>query len=226
MAGAQGNVYTSGTSSGILVRMILTHHDAACIKAVAGDTTILFSPISKTSKRFKATNFGADVVFISLNDADMNGADTASRGDKAPFVISGPGEYEIQGITTAGFPSKSTYSGKELINTIYTLHFDGMSIMYMGAHEGTTLPQEVLEMDSPDVLIIPIGGEGTLTPAEAHKIAVRLEAKIVVPILYTEVSLKTFLKEASSEDVQAVDKFTVKPKDLAGKEGEVVVLSQ
>ena len=206
--------------------MILTHHDAASIKAVAGDTTMIFGPISKNSKRFKATSQGADIVFVSLNDIDMNGSDTAVRGEKEPFVITGPGEYEVQGFTAAGYPSKSTYSGKELINTIYTVHFDGMSILYMGAHEGTTLPQEVLEMDAPDILILPVGGEGTMTPAEAHKIAVRLEAKIVIPVLYTEVSLKTFLKETSLEGTKAVDKLTLKPKDLAGKEGEVVVLSQ
>lgn len=206
--------------------MILTHHDAASIKAVAGDTTIIFGPISKSTKRFKATNQGADIVFVSLNDIDMNGSDTAIRGDKEPFVITGPGEYEISGITAAGYASKSTYSGKELINTIYTVHFDGISVLYMGAHEGTTLPQEVLEMDAPDILILPVGGEGTMSPADAHKIAVRLEAKIVIPVLYTEVSLKTFLKEASLEGTKAVDKFTVKPKDLAGKEGEIVVLSQ
>ncbi|MHB1086252.1 MAG: hypothetical protein ACYCZ0_00710, partial [Minisyncoccota bacterium] len=38
--------------------MILTFHEGACIKASAGDTTIVFSPVSKASKNFKPVNFG------------------------------------------------------------------------------------------------------------------------------------------------------------------------
>ena len=63
-----------------------------------------------------------------------------------------------------------------------------------------------------------------ITLAEAQKLAVKLEAKIVIPVLYDEKSLKQFLKEAG-EDVRPVEKLTVKPRDVAGKESEVVVLS-
>jgi L-ascorbate metabolism protein UlaG (beta-lactamase superfamily) len=191
----------------------------------AGDMTLVFGPISKNSKRFKATTFGADIAFVSLNHPDMNGAESASRGDKKAFAITGPGEYEVQGITAAGFESKSTYDNVERINTIYALHFDGLSVLYLGALGETAIPPDVMEMDAPDVLIIPIGAEGMLTPADAQKVSVKLEAKIVIPILYTEVSLHTFLKEAGAESVKPVDKLTIKPRDLVGKEGEVVVLS-
>ena len=37
--------------------------------------------------------------------------------------------------------------------------------------------------------------------------------------------IKLFLKEAGAEDTKPVDKLTLKSRDLAGKEGEVVVLS-
>jgi len=203
--------------------MILTYHGGACVKASAGDTTIVLGPVSKQSKSFKPTNFGADIAFISLNHADMNGADQVARGDKEPFVISGPGEYEVSEISAAGFPS--TYGERELINTIYSIHFDGLSVLYLGACGDAQLPKEVLEMDSPDILIIPIGGNGALSASDAQKTAVKLEAKIVIPILYDEKSLKVFLKEAGSEDVKPVDKLTIKPRDLAGKENETVVLS-
>ena len=72
--------------------MILTFHEGACIRASAGDTTLVFGPVSKSSKNFKPTNFGADVAFLSLNHPDMNGSEEAGRGEKQPFVISGPGE--------------------------------------------------------------------------------------------------------------------------------------
>ncbi len=206
-------------------RMILTFHDGACIRASAGDTTLVFGPVSKSSKNFKPTNFGADVAFISLNHPDMNGSEEAGRGDKKPFVISGPGEYEVKDVTATGFGAGSTYGGEGRINTVYSVSLDGMSILYLGSLGDLDLPGDVLEMDSPDVLIVPIGGTGTLNAAEAQKLAVKLEAKIVIPILYEEKSLKQFLKEAGAEGVMPVDKLTIKPRDVAGKENDVVVLS-
>lgn len=205
--------------------MILTFHEGACIRASAGETTLVFGPISKQSKNFKPTNFGADVAFISLNHPDMNGSEEAGRGERQPFVMSGPGEYEIKDVTVAGFSAGSKYGGGPRINTVYSIHFDDMSLLYLGALGDLDLHPDVLEMDSPDVLIIPIGGAGTLTASEAQKLAVKLEAKIIVPVLYDEKSLKHFLKEAGEEAVKPVDKLTLKPRDLVGKENEVVVLA-
>ncbi|HWO07118.1 MAG TPA: MBL fold metallo-hydrolase [Candidatus Paceibacterota bacterium] len=204
--------------------MILTYHDGFCIRASAGDTTIVFGPVSKQSKKFKPTNFGADVALISLNHPDMNGAEEAGRGEKQPFVVTGPGEYEIKDIAAFGFGSTSKYGGHERINTVYSVTFDGLTIMYLGAVGTTVLPKDIEDMDPPDVLVVPVGNEGALTAAEAHKLAVNLEAKIVIPVGYDEKTLKQFLKEAGAEGVKAEEKLTIKKKDVAGKENEVVVL--
>ncbi len=204
--------------------MILTYHEGACIRAQAGDTTLVFGPVSKRSKKYKPVNFGVDVAFIPLNHPDMNGAEDASRGEKVPFGIYGPGEYEVKDVTAAGFQTSSEYGGQERINTVYSLIFDGLHVLYLGALGTGDLPKDLLEMDAPDILIIPVGDEGALTPAEAQKLAVKLEAKIVIPVLYDDKTLKLFLKEAGSEGTKPVEKLTVKPRDLVGKEGEVVVL--
>lgn len=205
--------------------MILTFHEGACVRASAGDTTLVFGPISKQSKNFKPTNFGADVAFISCNHPDMNGVSEAGRGDKQPFAILGPGEYEVKDMTAAGFASGSKWGGEPKTNTIYSVHFDGMSLLYLGALGDLDVPKEVLEMDAPDVLVIPVGGNGALSPAEAQKLSVKLEAKIIIPILYDEKSLKQFLKEAGEEGTTPTDKLTLKPRDLTGKESEVIILS-
>ena len=121
--------------------MILTFHDGFCVRASAGDTTIVFGPVSKSSKNFKPTNFGADVAFVSFNHPDMNGIEEAGRGDKQPFFVTGPGEYEIKDIATFGFASKSKYGGEERTNTIYSVNFDGLTVMYAGAVGTTELPK-------------------------------------------------------------------------------------
>ncbi len=81
-----------------------------------------------------------------------------------------------------------------------------------------------------DVLFIPIGGEGVLEASEAYKLAVSLEPKVIIPMHFGLVgkkdSLKTFLKEGGEENLSAVDKLTLRKKDLVGKVGEIVVLTQ
>lgn len=205
--------------------MILTFHEGSCVRASAGDTTIVFGPVSKQSRNFKPVNFGADVSIVSLNHPDMNGADEAGRGEKQPFTVTGPGEYEVSDITISGFPAGSMYGGEGRINTVYSVHFDGLSVLYLGALGDMDLPAEVLEMDEPDVLIVPVGGEGALAPAEAAKLAVKLEAKMIIPVLYDEKTLKQFLKESGAEGTKPTDKLTIKPRDVVGKQNEVVVLS-
>jgi L-ascorbate metabolism protein UlaG (beta-lactamase superfamily) len=204
--------------------MILTYHDGFCVRASAGDTTIVFGPVSKQSKNFKPTNFGADVAFVSLNHPDMNGIEEAGRGDKQPFFVTGPGEYEIKDISAFGFESTSEYGGEKKINTIYSVLFDGLTVLYAGAIGTTSLPKDISEMDAPDILIVPVGNEGALTPSDAQKLAVNLEAKIVIPVGYDEKTLKQFLKEAGAEGTKAEEKLTIKKKDVVGKANEVVVL--
>ena len=83
-------------------------------------------------------------------------------------------------------------------------------------------------MDGIDILFVPVGGDGVLDPAIAHKLAVAFEPKIIIPSHFAEVgekdALKKFLKESGEESVKPIDKLTIKKKDVEGKEGEVVVL--
>ncbi len=211
------------------MRMIISHHGGEFVKITFGDTTIAFNPPSKDSD-IKSSRFGCDIAFISINHPDMDGAEELGRGDKQPFVIKGPGEYEVQGIFSIGIPTKSEYGGENMINTVYALQFEGMNIVYAGALSDPKIDPSALEqIDTVDILFVPIGGDGVLTPSDAQKLAVSLEAKVVIPIHYEGMgekgSLKTFLKEAGAEGVTAIDKYTIKKKDIAELSGSVVVLN-
>tara|TARA_A100001015_G_scaffold285559_1_gene353202 strand:+ start:312 stop:992 length:681 start_codon:yes stop_codon:yes gene_type:complete len=208
--------------------MIITHHKGEFIRISFGDKTLAFNPISKKSK-ITPTRFGADIVFVTLNHPDFNGVDEVTRNAKEPFSVRGAGEYEIQGVFVKGFDSTSEYSTDATINTIYTVRMEDINILFLGAlSEKKPNPSIVEDMDSVDVLFIPIGGSGVLDASEAHALAVAYEAKVVVPIHYDGIgdagALKTFLKEAGAESTKQVEKLTIKKKDLEGKSGEVVVL--
>ncbi len=209
--------------------MIITYLGGEFVKVQFGDTTLAFNPVSKESK-LKTAKFGADIVLSSLKHPDMNGFDQVSFGDKTPFLVNGPGEYEIKGVFIKGLPSDSEYDGEKRINTIYTVALEGMNICFLGAVGTAELPKETDEaIEAVDVLFVPIGGEGVLTPAQAYKLAVAIGPKLIIPIHYGDIgskdALKLFLKEAG-ENPKPETKLTLKKKDLEGKDADVVVLEK
>lgn len=204
--------------------MIISYQGAQSFKVQFGDTVLAFDPVSKKSQ-FKVSNFGADIALISLNHPDMNGVDQVNRGDKESFIINGPGEYEIQGVFIKGLSSVSNYGEENKINTIYTVNFENMNLCFLGALGDVNIPKETKEgIDGVDILFVPIGGEGVLSPSDAYKFAVSLEPSIIIPMNYDDKSLKAFLKEGGSDGTKSIEKLTIKKKDLEGKEGEIIVL--
>lgn len=213
-------------------KMVITHHGAQCFKVTLGDLTIVFDPIAKGGS-LPSVRFGADIALVSRDHPDMNGIAEVSYGDKVPFAINGPGEYERQDVVIQGFLSKSTYGvpkGEEdALNTIYTVRLEEMTLMHLGALSDKELTQEAREeVDEIDVLFVPIGGGGVLTPVAAHELAISLEPKIIIPMHYEGVgeakTLATFLKEAGNGS-EKTDKLTLKRKDLAGKDGSILILT-
>ncbi len=104
---------------------------------------------------------------------------------------------------------------------------EGMNLCFMGAIGDEKLSSNIKEaIDSVDVLFVPIGGDGVLDPAAAHKLAVQFEPKLIIPSHFDSKkdALKQFLKEAGSENVTPVDKLTIKRKDIETMEGDVFVL--
>jgi len=209
--------------------MIITYLGVEFFKVQFGDTTLAFNPVSKESK-FKPTRFFADIALVSLNSPDMNGSENLSYNGKDPFVISGPGEYEVKNVFIRGFASKSMYSGKPKINTIYSVTLENINICFLGALSDMNLSSEVKEaLGEVDILFLPIGGEGVLDASQAEKLSVEIEPKVIIPMHYGELgvkdALKKYLKEAGEENVKPIDKLTIKRKELEGKEGETIVLS-
>ena len=180
--------------------MIITYLGGEFVKVQFGDITLAFNPPSKDSK-LKVSRFGADVALVSLNHPDTNGVDSVTHGERKPFVISGPGEYEVKDVAVRGFQTESLYDKEKRINTVYTVSLEGMKLCFLGALSSSELPAELKEeLDGIDVLFVPIGGEGVLAPSAANKLAVTLEPHLVIPIHFEGIgapnSLKQFLKEA------------------------------
>lgn len=199
--------------------MVITHHGGQCFKVSFGDTTLLFDPPSKDSK-LSSVKFGADITLVSKSHPDFNGAKDDS------FTVSGPGAYEKGGVAIRGYQTKSEYGGPEGLNTMYVVELEGMTLVFLGALSDDNLPPEAREaLDEVDILFVPIGGGGVLDAEKAHKLAVKLEANIVIPMHYDGMGDKDALAAFSKDgNEEKMEKLTVKKKDVAEKNGAIIVL--
>ncbi len=210
--------------------MIITHFGRQHFKLQVGDTVFALNPVSKEGTG-KIAKYGADVCLISANQAEYNGVENVTHGDKVPYVIRGAGEYEVANIFIKAFGTETKIGEgkKEKVynNASYCFTFDGIKITFLGALSTALLPEHKAIIDETDILFIPVGEDGHLLNAyDAHKLSVTLEPKIIIPMDYNEKSLPIFLKEAGAEGVMPVEKLTIKRKDLEGKLGEVVLFHE
>jgi L-ascorbate metabolism protein UlaG (beta-lactamase superfamily) len=205
--------------------MIITYYGKQFVKIEQGKMAMAFNPVSKSSKTGINARFGADIALITTNHPDYNGTEQLSFGERSPFIVSGPGDYEVKEIFIKGVLSNGIIGDKKYLNTIYTLSVDNINIVFLGALGDTELSKESREaINNPDILFVPIGGNGLIESKIAAKLASSLEPKLIIPVDYDNASLKAFLKETGNEKAETVDKLTLKLKDLDLKEGEVIVL--
>jgi L-ascorbate metabolism protein UlaG (beta-lactamase superfamily) len=180
----------------------------------------------------KLPNLSADILLVSHDHHDHNNV----KGVKGtPFLVSGPGEYEVKGVFIHGIPSfHDDNGGKDKgQNTIYLIEAEDLRFCHLGDIGQKQLTDEQLEkIDAVDVLMIPVGGEYTIDSSSAQKIIGQIEPRIIIPMHYALPKLKMklddvskFLKTMGKNSVTPQDKFTVKTSTLPKEGGmEIVVL--
>ena len=206
--------------------MVITYLGGGFIKITSGETTLAVNPISKDSS-LKQSRFKADVVLVSMNHPDFNGIENVTHGEPGPFVIDGPGEYEVRKMIIRGLQSETNYDKNYHIHTLFIVTIENSKLCFLGAHSNPKLSPNLTEaLDGVDILFMPIGGNGTLNATEAHNLGVDIGPHIYIPTFFDDASLKTFLKEEGGKEVTPIEKFTFKKKDLEGREGDIIVLGK
>ncbi|MGB4768615.1 MAG: MBL fold metallo-hydrolase [Candidatus Saccharimonas sp.] len=131
------------------------------------------------------------------------------------IIIDGPGEYEVGDFTIRGVAVSRLIDDEkeEKASTAYRLEQGDVSIAVVG-NTGPNFSEEQLEsLGVVDILVIPVGGGGTLDATNAASLIRAIEPKMVIPVHYADAALRyevpqdtleTFVKElgAPVEDVQ------------------------
>lgn len=207
--------------------MIITYAGGHCFKLSSGSTTMAINPPSQQSP-LKIPKFSADVVLIAGAHPDWDGEETASHGAHEPFVIRGPGAYEVGDIVVNGYSSEGSFGGEvsDNKNTVYSVLFDGLHILILGGLTSQKLsPAARADIDNVDILFVPVG-EYTLDAKSAHSITTSLEPRLTIPFKVGKGGndIQEFLKAAGAADVKPVEKITLRTKEVQEMEGEIALL--
>lgn len=206
--------------------MTLTWFGLSSFKIVGKDTTIITDPFG-SSTGLSAVRGGADVVVLSNPKLDWCNNFSSITG--SPFLVTGPGEYDIKGTFIIGTPAENKALGT---TTIYCIELEGIRIAFLGPINQSQLTDEQKEtLEGSDIVLVPVGGKDILDFETAAKIATKLEPFIVVPHSYKIPNLTLdldkldkFLKEMGGKHTEE-EKLTLKKKDLVGEQTSTVVLS-
>jgi L-ascorbate metabolism protein UlaG (beta-lactamase superfamily) len=173
----------------------------------------------------------ADIVLVTHDHPDHNNIKAIAG---SPFVVSGPGEYEIKEVYIQGIPCfHDSVEGKERgQNTIYVIDAEDLRVCHLGDLGQKELTDEQLEkIGEIDILMIPVGGGPTISEKEAQKIMSQIEPKITIPMHYQIPKLKdklegveSFLKSLGIKSMAQEAKLSIKKKDILPEEAKIVVL--
>ena len=203
--------------------MVITWYGQSCFKIQSGDLVIAIDPFAKeiglTPPRFRAR-----IVLVTHPHFDHSNVETIAG---EPFVITGPGEYEVAGTYIRGIDTfHDRVEGKERgKNTAYVIEMEEIRILHLGDFGEETLRDEMRDaIGEIDILMIPVGGTYTIDAEAAAKAVNQLEPKIVIPMHYKLPGVKAelapvehFLKEMGTGAIPPEEKLTLKKKDLSAE---------
>ncbi len=211
--------------------MDITWLGQSCFRLKGKQTTVVTDPFDPQFTGLKLPTLSADIVTVSHSHDDHSYVQAVSDN---PFVIQGPGEYEVKGVYIVGVSSwHDANEGRDRgRNVIYTISIDGVTVCHTGDLGQKLTPAQLESISGVDVLLIPVGGVYTIDAERATEVIAQIEPCIVIPMHYKVPELKfdlapleVFLHEMGKEDIQPVGKLAV-TKEKLPTEMQVVVLEK
>ncbi len=171
-------------------------------------------------------------LVVKSHEGEDTGHDDAvapeHEGDKPPFVIDHAGEYEVRGMFVTGI-SAPKKDGTP--HSIYRFDAESMHIGFLGAIDRPLSSKEQEALGAVDILLIPAGGGGVLSPSAAAQAVAQIEPRIVIPIYVSATEddgvgeVSAFVREMSAPQ-ETVTKFKITRAALPEDELRVVILSR
>jgi len=157
---------------------------------------VVMDPFQKASA-LRVPRLKAGVVTVSHDHPGHNNIH-AVKSD--PFVIDGPGEYEVKGVFVVGV--RTFHDGRDGarlgLNTAYCVTADDVTVCHLGDLGHRPTQAQVETLGSVDVLLVPVGGQTTIGAALAAEVVSLIDPALVIPMHF---------RSSAREDLDSVDKF-------------------
>lgn len=206
--------------------MEITWYGRACFRLKGREATVITDPCPPATG-FVAGKHEVDLLTISHAHADHS----YTRSITAGMTLTRPGEYEYKDllVTAVGTWHDAVGGAERGGNVVFAVEVDGVHICHLGDIGHLLTDEQLSDLGPIDVLLVPVGGNFTVSPTEAAAIVAQVEPKIVIPMHYAIdggstdlLGPETFLHELAAEPIRQ-PKALVTPSTLPA-ETQVVVL--
>lgn len=176
--------------------MEITWYGRACFRLKGREATAITDPCPP-STGFVAGKHDVELLTISHSHADH----AYTRSISADLTLTRPGEYEHRNLLVTGVRSfhDGARGAERGENVIFAVEIDGVHICHLGDLGHLLTEEELAELGPIDVLLVPAGGNFTITPAEAAEVVAQISPKIVIPM--------HFATDGASADLLGPDRF-------------------
>jgi L-ascorbate metabolism protein UlaG (beta-lactamase superfamily) len=176
--------------------MEITWYGRACFRLKGREATVITDPCPP-STGFVAGKHDVDLLTISHDHKDH----TYTRSITAGLMLTRPGEYEYHGVLATGV--RTFHDGQRGAergeNIVFAVEVDGVHIGHLGDLGHLLTEEQLSELGPVDVLLVPVGGNFTISPAEAAEVVAQVSPKIVIPM--------HFATDGGSSDLMGPERF-------------------
>jgi len=166
----------------------ITYLGLSCIRLRGHDVQVLVDPPATT-----LPGLGRTPPDIIVRTEGETVSELLRPRPGQPQEVSGPGEFEVRGVTVHGLPAGAV--------TIMRIVIDEICVAALGRLDRQLTEDEVDELGRVDVLAVPVGGVDALGAVAATKVVNDIAPAIVIPVRYRSSGV------AGTGDYDPLDRF-------------------
>lgn len=211
--------------------MEIIWHGHSCFRlSERAMASVIMDPYDHREVGYDPLKLKADIVTVSKDSGGHNYL-AAVKGE--PYLVNGPGEFEIGGVFITGVQTNghSKRDADELRNTLYVIDYNGVTVAHLGCLNRVPSQTEVEDLGPVHVALVPVGGGSGLNAAKAAEVVSLLEPNIVIPMHYATPAgkitldpLDKFLKAMGQAEVSSIPSLKITGVSALSEETRVVVL--
>lgn len=209
--------------------MEITWYGHSCFRLTERNyATVVADPFDSKTTGYAPLKLKADIVTISHRAPGHAYAD-AVKG--AQHLLDGAGEFEIGSVFITAVQTEHGKKNKDKArNTLYVFDYEGITVAHLGDMQEVPTQSEIEALGTVNILLVPVGGGGSLNAAKAAEVVSVIEPNLVIPMHYAaDVSkikldpLSKFLKEMGLGKIEPQPSLKATRSSLP-QETKVVVL--